>query len=309
MNIFEKTTFIKQQALKLGFDACGIAKADFLKEDADYLEHWLRLGKQGEMSYLDNYFDKRLDPRLLVPNACSVVVVLLNYYPEYKQPKSLPQIAKYAYGNDYHYIIKSKLYELKALIDQEVEMTQGVAFCDSAPVLERRWAQKAGLGWIGKNTSFIHPRLGSFVFIGELIFDLELAYDHPEKNRCGFCRLCLDVCPTRALESEYNMDASRCISYLTIEKKGNIEEECGNTLSGNLFGCDICQDICPWNKKYAQGNRHVELTPIKEMLKMDVETWENISKSDFNRLCKHSALKRAGYDKIQNTLRLLKKKN
>lgn len=309
MNIPEITALIKQQALNIGFDACGIAKAGFLEKDAIYLRTWLDSQQHGEMSYMENYFEKRVNPELLVQNARSVIVVLLNYYPKEKQREDVPKIAKYAYGNDYHYIVKSKLYELKQFIDKNLVQSNGVAFCDSAPVLERRWAQQAGLGWIGKNTNLINQDLGSFFFIGELILDIELEYDKPQSSsHCGTCVRCIESCPTKALYKEYSINASRCISYLTIEKKGEIPEKFDSLLSNCAFGCDICQDVCPWNAKKAKAHQHEELEASKDFLEMTKEEWENLPKNKFNQIFKTSALKRAGYKKIKDTLFKLKNK-
>jgi epoxyqueuosine reductase len=299
----EMTDLIKQQALNIGFDACGIANPIFLKDDADYLSDWLHSKKQGEMSYMENYFEKRTNPQLLVENARSIIVVLLNYYPAQQQTTDAPQIAKYAYGDDYHYIVKSKLNELKQFIDQHICPTNGVAFCDSAPVLERRWAEQAGLGWIGKNTNLIDPTLGSFFFIGELILDIELLYDKPQAPHCGTCTCCIDACPTKALLEPFNMDASRCISYLTIEKKGEIPVEFHPYLSNCAFGCDICQDVCPWNKKVIP---HKTAALSFSFVEMTNDDWQTLSKPSFNKLFKNSALKRAGYKKLMSTIRVLR---
>ena len=297
----EITALIKEQAAATGFDACGIAKADFLEQDAEYLRQWLQSGEHGEMAYLENYFEKRVDPRLLVENSKSVIVVLLNYFPETLQNPTAPQIAKYAYGTDYHYLVKSKLYELRDYIDATICAVNGVAFCDSAPVLERRWAEKAGLGWIGKSTNLINPRMGSFFFIGELIIDLELEYDEPQPSHCGNCTRCIDACPTNALSAQ-GLNASQCIAYLTIEKKGEIPPEFAANLSNCIFGCDICQDVCPWNQKKAKPHKTTELNPSERFLNMTKDDWLNLSKSDFNVLFKNSAVKRAGYKKIKTSL-------
>lgn len=297
----EITALIKKQALTVGFDACGIAEANFLKQDAEYLRQWLQSGVHGEMRYLENYFEKRVDPRLLVENAKSVIVVLLNYFPETLQNPTAPQIAKYAYGADYHYLIKSKLYELKDFINNTICAVTGVAFCDSAPVLERRWAEKAGLGWIGKNTNLINPQMGSFFFIGELIIDVELEYDESQPSRCGNCTRCIDACPTNAL-SVQGLNASQCIAYLTIEKKGEIPPELADKLSNCLFGCDICQDVCPWNQKKANPHKIMELNPSERFLNMTKNDWLSLSSSSFNALFKNSAVKRAGYKKLMNML-------
>ncbi len=304
----EISDIIKKQASILGFDACGIAKAGFLSEDENFLKQWLQSKAHGEMGYMENYFDKRLNPQLLVENARSVIVVLLNYFPQKLQNTSAPQLAKYAYGSDYHYIIKSKLNELKEFIAQHAGIVNGTAYCDSAPVLERRWAEKAGLGWVGKNTNLLNSELGSFFFIGELVVDMKLEYDVPQVDRCGSCSRCIDACPTKAL-TKHRVDASRCISYLTIEKKGEIPEEFQAHLSNCLFGCDICQDVCPWNKKKAHPHHFEELQPSDFLLNMMQEDWEMMTKGLFNALFKKSAVKRAGYNKIMDTLKVIASKD
>lgn len=306
MTLIEISTAIKSEALHLGFDACGIAQTCLLESDAEYLSSWLSLGYHAQMSYMERYFDKRTDPRLLVENARSVVVVLFQYSPIHKQNEDAPQIATYAYGNDYHYIVKSKLTQLKEFINRELIKSEGVCFCDSAPVLERRWAERAGLGWIGKNCNLINQKLGSYFFIGELILDVELAYDTPVENRCGTCTRCLEACPTKALVSPSCLDANRCISYLTIENKDTISPDLASRLSGYAFGCDICQDVCPWNKK-AAVHHHPELEAIPSLLNMSFDEWKGMSKSFFNRQFKYSPLKRAGYKKIMNTISFLAK--
>ena len=298
---------IREAALSLGFDACGIAKADELTEDAVFLRSWLTDGMHGTMEYLARNFEKRTDPRILVPGCKSVVVVLMNYYPSEKQLASAPRIAKYAYSQiDYHSVIKSKLSELEKKIC-EVYGTESVcsnyqhSFVDSAPVLERRWAQKAGLGWIGKNKQLIHPNLGSYCFIGILMLNIETDYDTPIRPRCGSCTRCIDACPTKAL-SDNKLDARRCISYLTIENKNEIPAEFHSQLSNYALGCDICADICPWNHKWAKPHSHPELKPAEEIFSWDINTWNSISKQSFDQIFRHSSLKRAGYNKIKQNI-------
>jgi len=300
------TQQIKSEALKLGFAACGIAQADYLDNDAAYLKSWLAEGMHGSMSYMANHFEKRTDPRLLVDNVRSVIVVLLNYFPREIQNKSLPQIAKYAYGKDYHEVIKNKLHQLLQNITAipSGKPITGRAFTDSAPVLERRWAERAGLGWIGKNGNLIHPQFGSFCFIGELIVDAELDYDCPITDHCGTCSRCLEVCPTQALEAPRKLNANRCISYLTIERKEEIPVYFHSKLSNRLFGCDICQDVCTWNKK-AQATNIEEFKPIEELLELTKEDWLNLSEEKFNAMLASSSLKRAGYKKIIGTAKYL----
>ena len=287
---------IKAKALQLGFDACGIAKAELLADDARTLQTWLNKGYHANMSYLENHFDKRTNPQLLVHGAQSVIVVLLNYFPAQTQPESAPQIAKYAYGKDYHFIIKEKLKQLQAFIDGQAP-NESMVFCDSAPVLERRWAQRAGLGWIGKSGLLIHPTLGSYCLIGELITTLSLDYDTPQKERCGTCTACIKACPTEAL-SAYEVNANRCISYLTIEHRDTISDEFTSCMGNRLFGCDACLDACPWNKK-AKAHHTAELEPHEQLFTLD---WNHFSRSTFKQLFKHSALERAGYQKLKKRL-------
>lgn len=302
--------FIKESALSVGFDACGIAKAEKAADDADFMKKWLSDGFQGEMQYLSRNFEKRTDPRALVPACKSVITVLLNYFPEKLQKASAPQIAKYAYSAiDYHYLIKKMLSELEALIckkygDDIVSKDYQHSFVDSAPVLERRWAERAGLGWIGKNTQLIAPQTGSYCFIGILMINAETVYDQTIKNRCGNCTKCIDSCPTKALSRPYNLNANKCISYLTIEKKGEIPSEYYPNLSNCLFGCDICADVCPWNKKWAKAHNHPELSPA-DFLTWDSDKWQNLSEQEFDNTFNLSAVKRAGYKKIRQNFEAL----
>jgi len=303
-------SFIKQTALSLGFDACGIAKAERLDEDAMFLRNWLDEGKNGDMHYLERNFEKRVDPRELVPGCKSIVVVLSNYFPQEKQNPQAPKIAKYAYSEtDYHLIIKSKLKQFEQKIidfygSDCISTGNQHIFVDSAPVLERRWAERAGLGWIGKHTQLIHPGLGSYVFIGLLMLNIELEYDTPIKSRCGSCTRCMDTCPTQALKDS-TIDANRCISYLTIESKNEIPEAFHNKLSSCSYGCDICANICPWNKKWAKPNEHIELSPNKKMLQWDFETWLNLSEANFNETFRESAMKRAGFQKLKQSVKIV----
>jgi len=299
--------FIKQTALSIGFDACGIAKAEALNEDAAFMESWLAEGRHGDMSWLARNFEKRTNPQLLVPGCKSVVVVLLNYFPEEKQNPDAPKIAKYAYSEtDYHLVIKAKLNELEQKItevygnDIVVPEFQHM-FVDSAPVLERRWAQRAGLGWIGKHTQLIHPGLGSYCFIGILMLNVETQYDEPIRPRCGSCTRCMDACPTQAINNG-TLDARRCISFLTIERKNDIPDEFHPKLSGCALGCDICADVCPWNAKWAVSNKHAELKPAAGMLHWDKSEWQNLSQEQFNVTFQHSAIKRAGFVKLKKNI-------
>lgn len=300
--------FIKEAAIAVGFDACGIAKAEALTEDAAYMKSWLDAGKHGEMDYLSRNFEKRTDPTLLVPGCKSVVVVLLNYYPERKQDDSLPKISKYAYSAiDYHTVIKTKLLELEIKLKEAygvdvVAKDYQHSFCDSAPVLEKRWAQKAGLGWIGKHSQLIHPKAGSFFFIGILMLNIDVT---PSTTTvpfsCGNCTKCIDACPTDAL-SLHGMDARKCISYHTLERKSDIPVEFNDKLSGYIVGCDICNDVCPWNKKFALPHQHKELAPTEEVFHWTYEDWMSINKEQFDTAFRRSAVKRAKFDRIKKIL-------
>ena len=301
---------IKRLALSLGFDACGIARAEALAEDALYLRQWLDEGKQGDMHYLERNFEKRTDPRVLVPGCKAVVAVLLNYYPEIKQIPDAPQIAKYAYSAiDYHAVLKSKLSKLELAIceafgPQSINANVQHSFVDSAPILERRWAERAGLGWIGKHTLLIHPGLGSYTLIGILLLNIELEYDTPLIPRCGTCTRCINACPTKALQNG-SIDARRCISYLTIESKSDIPPEFQSSLSGNALGCDICADSCPWNAKWAKPHAHPELSPNESILQWKWDNWQQLTEKEFNKTFPHSAIKRAGYEKFKYNIDLL----
>lgn len=297
---------IKKEALKLGFAACGIAKARFLGEEKEHVEQWLENGFHGEMKYMERNFAKRLSPGLMVDGAKSVISVLFNYYTnETQTDDSAPLISKYAYGKDYHYVVKEKLYRLFSFIQSKVSHAGGRAFVDSAPVLDKAWARLSGLGWIGKNSCLINPRFGSFVFIGELILDIELDYDVPfDKNYCGNCTGCIDACPTQAIVAPGVVDARKCISYLTIESKSKIPEQFKGKMKNRGFGCDICQDVCPWNRKALQHN-HGELKPKPEFLSMKKEEWRVLLKEKYNRLFKKTPVERVGYDGLIHNINFL----
>ncbi|MBE7177878.1 MAG: tRNA epoxyqueuosine(34) reductase QueG [Mucilaginibacter polytrichastri] len=306
----KNTRLIKEEAYRLGFLHCGVAKADFLEEEAPRLEKWLSQNYQGEMSYMANHFDKRLDPRLLVDGAKSVISLLLNYYPpkEIQQPGS-PKISKYAYGQDYHFVIKDKLKELLHFIREEIGDVGGRAFVDSAPVMDKVWAQKAGLGWRAKHSNLVHPKHGSFFFLAELIVDLELDYDAPFQNdHCGSCTRCIDACPTDAITEPYVVDGSRCISYLTIELKNAIPEEFKGKMQNWAFGCDICQDVCPWNR-FSQAHQEpaFEAHPLIGTIKPD--EWTEISEEFFREVFRKSAVKRTKLDGFKRNLRFLEGEN
>jgi epoxyqueuosine reductase len=297
--------FIKSKAAELGFLYCGISKAGFLEEEAPRLENWLKSNNHGKMQYMENHFDKRLDPTLLVPDAKSVVSLLLNYFPKETQNQNVPQISKYAYGNDYHLVIREKLHQLMKDIQTEIGEVSGRIFVDSAPVMDKVWAKKSGLGWIGKNTNLIHPKKGSFFFIAELILDLELVPDGSIKDYCGTCTKCIDECPTEAL-SPYQIDASKCISYLTIElKDAFIPNEFKEKMANWAFGCDICQDVCPWNR-FSTSHEEVGFNPNNMLLNMTKNEWENLNEETFHGLFKNSAIKRTTFKGLKRNLNFLK---
>lgn len=286
------TEFIKATATRLGFSFCGIAKAEFLEEEAPRLEEWLQRGYQGKMSYLENYFDKRLDPRLLVEGAKSVISLGYNYFPseDFGKEGNL-KIAKYAYGEDYHFVVKDRLKELLETIQQEVGEVNGRAFVDSAPVLERPLAQRAGNGWIGKNSLLLNKQMGSFFFLAELIVDLDLLYDSPVKDYCGTCTACMDACPTQAIPEPYVVDGSKCISYFTIELKEAIPAEVKGKFENWIFGCDICQDVCPWNR-FSQQNNEKRFQPNDALKTFTKKDWKEITEEVFNKAFKDSPIKR-----------------
>lgn len=296
---------IKKEALRLGFITCGISKADFLEKEAPQLEEWLSRGYQGQMQWMENHFDKRLDPRKLVDGAKSVISVLLNYYPEKTQEHpSAPQIAKYAYGEDYHFVIKRKLKSLLQFIQTEIGEISGRAFVDSAPVMDRAWAERSGLGWIGKHTLLLNKNVGSFFFIGELIVDLELEPDQPTVDHCGTCTKCIDACPTEAIVQPNLLDGSKCISYLTIELKEEIDQQFKGQMENWAFGCDICQDVCPWNR-FSTPHQIEEFTPHSGMLGMKANEWHEITEDVFQLIFKKSAIKRAGYQGLKKNLKFI----
>lgn len=299
------TKLIKQKALEIGFDFCGIAKATFLEKEAPRLENWLKNSMQGEMSYMANHFDKRLDPRLLVEGAKSVISVLLNYYPpEDFATNNSYKIAKYAYGTDYHFVIKEKLSHLLAFIRQEIGEVNGRAFVDSAPVMDKAWAAKSGLGWIGKNSNLLNRKMGSFFFIAELIIDAELSYDSPTGDYCGTCKRCIEACPTEAIVSPYVVDGSKCISYFTIELKNEIPESYQGKFDDWLFGCDICQDVCPWNR-FAAPHQTPDFEANEAVKNFSKKDWLEITDEVFNKVFARSPLKRAKMKGLQKNLRFL----
>jgi len=300
------TAFIKAEAKKLGFMSCGISKAEFLEEEAPRLESWLNKNHNGKMGYMENHFDKRLDPTKLVPGAKSVVSMLLNYYPEEKQADDTYKISKYAYGTDYHFVIKGKLKELLLKINEEIGEVPGRAFVDSAPVLDRAWAAKSGLGWVGKSSNLLTRQTGSFYFIAELILDLDLEYDHAVTDHCGSCTACLDACPTQAIVEPYVVDGSKCISYYTIELKDAIPEEASGNMKDWMFGCDICQDVCPWNR-FSKAHSEPLFNPQPKLLDMTRRDWEEITQEVFSQIFKKSAVKRTKFSGLTRNIEFLQK--
>jgi epoxyqueuosine reductase len=295
---------IKLKALSLGFSACGIAPVHDLEDDAQLMARWLQRGNHGTMIYLERYSEQRKQPELLVKNARSVIVVLYSYLWGQQQPAGVPKMAKYTYGEDYHYVVKQKLQLLSEYINQSIVPIQGRVFCDTAPVFERRWAQQAGLGWIGTNKCLINPEFGSFCIIGELIVDLELAYALPLEGDCGNCGLCVEACPTQALTSSGEFNATRCISYQTVESKEAIPEQLRNLLHGYVAGCDICQDVCPWNRIPLGKPNHDEI--VKDLLwEMSDSDWHAVTNVSYKKLVKHSALRRISYKKLRMNLQAI----
>jgi len=307
MNLLQRhTAFIKETSARLGFEYCGIAKAQRLDDDAFRLEKWLQKGMQGTMQYMENYFDMRVDPSKLVPGARSVITLLKNYYPLEKQQEGAPKVAKYAFGKDYHEVIRTQLTALIALIGEEAGAIQGRGFVDSAPVLERTWAQRSGLGWIGKNGNLLTKQSGSFYFIATLITDLELLYDDPfVKDFCGSCTRCIDACPTEAILPGKIVDGSKCISYFTIELKDLlIPGEMKGKFDNWMFGCDTCQDVCPWNR-FARPREETEFTPIPEILNFSTREWEMMTEESFRKIFKDSPLRRSKFKGIRRNLKFL----
>ncbi|WP_316839685.1 tRNA epoxyqueuosine(34) reductase QueG [Pedobacter gandavensis] len=302
------SALIKAEALRLGFMQCGIAKATFLEEEAPRLEQWLENQHHGEMNYMENHFDKRLDPRLLVDDAKSVISLTLNYYPEtQQQDPEAPKISKYAYGMDYHLVIKDKLFQLLNFISEQIGEVSGRAFVDSAPVLDRAWAKRAGIGWIGKNSNLINKKSGSFFFLAELIVDLELEYDQPfQTDHCGTCTKCIDACPTDAILSPFIIDAKKCISYLTIELREEIPKSFNDKMENWMFGCDICQDVCPWNR-FSVPNTEPQFQPNQNLLSMKKEDWMDITEDVFKTIFKNSAVKRTKFKGLTRNIDFIKK--
>ena len=305
-NKTQNTAWIKEQVRRLGFDFCGIAKSQKLDADAKRLENWLSKSMQGSMHYMENYFEMRIDPSRLVPGAKSVITLLKNYFPSQLQNITAPKISKYAYGKDYHDVIRQKLTELIGLMKENIGEVNGRGFVDSAPVLERTWAQKSGLGWVGKNGNLINKQSGSFYFIATLITDIELEYDDPfVKDYCGTCTKCIDACPTDAILPDRVVDGSKCISYFTIElKDALIPDEMKGKFQDWMFGCDICQDVCPWNR-FSKPHNEVEFTPLPEILNFTTKEWEAMSEESFRKIFSDSAVKRTKYKGLQRNLKFI----
>ncbi len=298
------TNLIKNKAKELGFDYVGVSKVEFLQEEAVHLENWLKKGYQGKMQYMDDYFDQRLNPALLVDDAKSVVSFLLNYFPE-QEIQSDYKISKYAYGKDYHNVIKKKLKKLLKFIREEIGEVSGRGFVDSAPVMDKAWAKRSGLGWIGKNANLINKQAGSYFFVSELILDLELVPDAPIQDFCGTCNKCIEECPTDAIVAPGQIDGSRCISYLTIELKNQlIPNEFKGKMDNWMFGCDVCMDVCPWNK-FAKPNQTPQFKPNEELLKMNKQDWEEITEDIFQKLFEGSAIQRAQFKGIKRNIKFL----
>ena len=299
------TELIKNEAKRLGFISCGISRAEFLEDEAPRLEKWLKMKMNGEMKYMENYFEKRLDPTKLVDDAKSIISLSYNYFPEDLQNKEAPKVSKYAYGMDYHYVIKEKLIFFLTFIKDKIGDVHGRAFVDSAPILEKAWAAKSGIGWVGKNSNLITKQVGSFYFLAELIVDLDLDYDRIESDHCGECTACIDSCPTEAIAQPYVVDGSKCISYFTIELKENIPKEFKGKFDDWVFGCDICQDVCPWNK-FSKPHKEPLFKTNPEVIKMSRDEWSEITEETFNKIFKNSALKRTGYKGLTRNLNFIK---
>ncbi len=303
----KNTNLVKETAFRLGFDYCGISKAEKLDDDEIRLANFLNKGYNGKLGYLENWFDKRVDPTKLVPGAKSVVVLMKNYYPREKQREDSPQVAKYAYGKDYHLVIREKLNEFLQILRDNIGEINGRGFTDSAPVLEKSWASRSGLGWVGKNGLLITKQSGSFFFLATLITDLELVADNPfVKDYCGTCTRCIDACPTEAILPNKVINASRCISYFTIELKDElIPDEMKGKFENKMFGCDICQDVCPWNR-FSTPTEDEEFKPVWEILNFSESDWDELTEGSFKEIFRHSPLKRAKYKGIKRNLKFLK---
>lgn len=302
MDIKLRTQITKEKAKNLGFDFCGISKAGFLDDEARNLEKWLQKDYHGKMAYMANYFDKRLDPTKLVDGAKSVISVILNYFPENELETEL-KISKYAYGEDYHFVLKRKLADLLSFMQENFGEINARIFVDSAPVMDKVWAKKSGLGWVGKHSNLINKEMGSFFFLGEIICDLEMETDGPIKDYCGTCTACIDACPTDAIAEPYVVDGSKCISYLTIELKENIPNEFKGKMENWIFGCDICQDVCPWNR-FSKKHNNPEFVPSDQL--RNIAKWEEITQELFNEIFKISAIKRTKFEGLKRNISFIK---
>ena len=301
----KNSQLIKKLAKEIGFSSCGISKARFLKEEEKNFENWLKQGNQGTMSYLERNFDKRLNPQKLVPGSKSVISLTFNYFPPRKiLKKNSFIISKYAYGKDYHFVIKKKLKTLFSLIKEKIGNIEGRVFVDSAPIHERAWAKISGLGWIGKNSLLLNKKMGSYFFLAEIICDLELEYDTPVTDHCGTCTKCIDACPTNAITKAQIIDANKCISYLTIENKNEIPSELSKSFNNYIFGCDICQDVCPWNK-FSKPHDEKEFLPNDEVSNFSNKDWEELTHDTFNRIFKNSAIKRTRFEGLQRNIKAI----
>ncbi len=306
MQIQRNTDLIRAEAQRLGFEFVGFARAERLEEEARKLEAWLQQGAHGKMAYMENHFDLRIDPTRLVPGAKSVICLTFNYFtPEKQHDPEAPKISRYAYGEDYHHVVKDRLNALLAFMQEQIGEINGRCFVDSAPVLEREWARRAGIGWNGRNTLTIHPKRGSNFFLAEIICDLPLLYDDPIRDHCGTCRRCIDACPTQAISQEgYLLDASRCISYLTIELREEISREFQDQTDNWMFGCDVCQDVCPWNR-FAKQHEEPGFEPHPDLLDMTKRDWIELTEETFGRVFRKSAVKRAKFAGLQRNIRFL----
>lgn len=306
----ERSKVVKDVAYELGFSFVGIARAERLDEEARRLEAWLNQGFHGQMGYMENHFDKRVDPTLLVPGARSVVSLMYNYHqPEKQRDPEAPKISQYALGEDYHFVIKDKLKALVRMLEDRIGRIEGRVFVDSAPVLERDWARRAGVGWVGKHTLLIHPKAGSYFFLAELISDVDLEPDGPMKDYCGTCRRCIDACPTDAIAAEgYLLDGSKCISYLTIELKEAIPDSFAGSMENWMFGCDICQEVCPWNR-FSRPHREPAFAPKEELLDMTRSDWQELTQEVFSRLFRRSAVKRTKFSGLSRNIRFLRRED
>lgn len=302
-NLKERTDFIKATAQQLGFSFCGISKAEFLADEAPKLEEWLRRDYHGKMQYMENHFDKRLDPTLLVPGAKSVVSLIYNYFPSRELPGEY-KIARYAWGEDYHFVIKDKLHAFIEEIRARMGAVEGRAFVDSAPVMERAWAKRSGVGWIGKNSLLLNRDAGSFFFLAELVIDLELEYDGPVKDYCGTCTACMDACPTDAIPEPYVVDGSRCISYFTIELKDEIPASVKGKFENWIFGCDICQEVCPWNR-FAKPHNEPRFNPPPELEGMRASDWQELTEEVFRKVFRKSAVRRTKFEGLRRNIRFV----